>query len=173
MPVIAKLRRLRIAPRKVRLVADLVRGKSAEEARDILHFATKRAAPVFLKLLKSAVSNAKNNFKMEEKDLYVSKVLVDEGPKLKRWIARARGKANEIQKKTSHITIILDEISGRPKKIKEVKEIKKEEVERQKKVERVEKSPKVRKEKFQPETKKQKPKMVGGSKRIFRRTTFE
>lgn len=114
----AKLRYLRIAPRKVRLVADLIRGKSVEEAQTILNFTVKRAAQPLLKLLKSAIANAKNNFQLEEANLYISKILVDEGPKYKRWMPRARGRASLIQKKTSHITLILDEINKKPKKVK-------------------------------------------------------
>ncbi len=110
MEVKAKLRYLRIAPRKVRLVADLIRGKSVEKAEAILSFTTKKAAPVLLKLLKSAIANAKHNFNLEEKNLYISKILVDEGPKLKRIMPRGRGHSSEIQKKTSHITLVLDVI---------------------------------------------------------------
>ena len=113
MVVTAKLRYLRIAPRKVRLVADLLRGKSVEEAQNILGFTQKKAALPILKLLKQGISNAKNNppagGPMEEKNLYISKILVDEGPKLKRVRPRARGHADEIQKKTSHITLVLEE----------------------------------------------------------------
>lgn len=189
MPVTAKLRHLRIAPRKVRLVADLIRGKSVKEAQDILHFAVKRAALPFLKLLKSVVSNAENNFQLEEKELYISKVLVDEGPRLKRWLARARGKANEIQKKTSHITMVLDEF------IKKPKEVKKEEVEKLKKVERVEEYSKIKEApkegkppapaveqspprgkvgqaKFRPRVEMPKPKKERGLKKLFKRTAF-
>ena len=110
MEVKAYLRHLRMAPRKVRLVADLIRGKSVEEAQNILNFTTKRVALPLLKLLKQAIFNAKNNFQLDEKNLYISKIIVDEGPKLKRVFPRARGHADEIQKKTSHITLILDEI---------------------------------------------------------------
>lgn len=110
MPATAKLRHLRIAPRKVRLIADLVRRKSVEEAQTILNFTTKKAAQPVLKLLKQAVSNAKTGFQLEEKNLYISKILIDEGPKYKRWMPRARGMATPIYKRTSHITIILDEI---------------------------------------------------------------
>lgn len=130
--VIAKLNNLRIAPRKVMTIIDLIRGKSASEANSILTLANKKTALPVQKLLNSAVANAKHNFQMEEKGLYVFKATVDQGPKLKRWIARSRGQANEIQKKTSHITIVLREMSGktdrskkgRNKKIKP--EIKKE-----------------------------------------------
>jgi len=115
MAVIAKLRYLRIAPRKVRLVADLIRGKSVEEAQNILNFVPKRAAEPLFKLLKQGISNAKNNFQLEEKNLYISKITVDEGPKSKRVFPRSRGRAEEIQKKTSHITLILDEIKIKAK----------------------------------------------------------
>ena len=100
MEVKAKLRYLRIAPRKVRLIADLIRGKSAEEAQTILDFSVKRAALPLFKLLKSALVSAKNNLELEKSNLYISKIAVDEGPKLKRWRARSRGQAFEIQKKT-------------------------------------------------------------------------
>src|SRR4030066_233417 len=100
MQVTAKLRYLNIAPRKVRLVADLIRGKSAEEAQAILNFTVKRATKPLEKLLKSALANAKNNFQLETSNLHISKILVDEGPKLKRYMPRARGQAYEIQKKT-------------------------------------------------------------------------
>lgn len=166
MKVTAKLRYLRIAPRKVRLVADLIRDKSATEAQTILNFTTKKAAPVLLKLLKSAVANAKNNFQLEEKNLYLSKILVDEGPKYKRWMPRARGMASEIQKKTSHVTLILDEIVKKPKKIKKVKKARPEPVER------VEKVPEVEKPKFKPELEIPKPKVERGIRRIFRRKAF-
>lgn len=109
MPVNAKLRNLRIAPRKVRLVADLVRGKSTEEAEKILQFQVKKGAGPLLKLLRSAIANAKNNHRLSAENLYISKVTVDEGPKLKRFMPRSRGRTYPIQKKTSHITIILDE----------------------------------------------------------------
>lgn len=169
MRVYAKLRYLRIAPRKVRLVADLLRGKTVEEAQNTLHFTAKRAAPPLLKLLKSAIANAKNNFRLEEKNLYISKVLVDEGPKLKRWIARARGKADEIQKKTSHITIVLDEVVKKPKEIEKIKKPRPEIVER---VEGVEEIPKIKRAKFRPGAEIPKPKKERGIKKVFRRMAF-
>jgi large subunit ribosomal protein L22 len=118
MLVTAKLRNLRIAARKVRLVADLIRGKKIEHAQTILDFTTKRAARPLLKLLNSAVANARNNLKIDPKNLYISKITVDEGPKYKRWRARARGRASEIQKKTSHITLVLSEQERKSKKRK-------------------------------------------------------
>ena len=121
MEVTAKLRYLRIAPRKVRLVADLVRGKSVEEATHILNFTRKRATKPILKLLNSAVANASHNFQLKKENLYISKILVNEGPKLKRWRPRARGVTYEIQKKTSHITLVLTEMDNRNLKRKSQK----------------------------------------------------
>ncbi len=161
MPVTAKLRYLRIAPRKVRLVADLIRGKTVEEAQTILSFTVKRAAPVLLKLLKSAIASARHNFQLEEGNLYISKITVDEGPKYKRWMPRAKGMASEIQKKTSHVTIVLEEIVKKPEKGKKAKEVKK-----------VEKVLKVEKAKLRPELEIPKPKVEKGIRRIFRRKAF-
>jgi len=103
MSVTAKLNNLRISPRKVRLVADMVRGKSTGKARASLSFCIKKGALPIKKLLDSALANAKNNFKLEEKDLFISLIKVDEGRTLKRWRARARGRACRIEKKTSNI----------------------------------------------------------------------
>jgi len=163
MPVTARLRYLRIAPRKVRLVADLIRGKSVEEAQTVLSFTTKKAAQTLLKLLNSAIANAKN-LELDPANLYIAKILVDEGPKYKRWIARARGRADQIQKKTSHVTIVLDEITKKPKKVKKVKKVKE--------VEKVERVPKIEKPKFRPEVEIPKPKIEKGIRRIFRRKAF-
>lgn len=118
MESLAKLKHLRIAPRKVRLVADLVRGKMALESLVVLNHITKRAARPMAKLLQSAIVNAKNNFELDENILYISKLTVDEGPKLKRWRPRAMGRAYPIQKKTSHITIVLKEKESKQPKIK-------------------------------------------------------
>ncbi len=166
MPVTAKLRYLRIAPRKVRLVADLIRGKRIGEAQNILNFKVKKAALPLLKLLRSATANAKNNFQLDESNLYIAKILVDEGPKYKRWRARARGRADEIQKKTSHVTVVLDEIVKKPKKVKKVKKIKKAPPKPPEKV------PKVEKPKLKPEIEIKRPKIERGLKRIFRRKAF-
>ena len=117
MTATAKLRYLRIAPRKVRLVVDLVRGKKVTEAQNILRFARKKGADPVLKTLNSAVASAKANKQLDESGLYISKITVDEGPKLKRWLPRARGVASPLQKKMSHITIELDAVKG-AKKIK-------------------------------------------------------
>jgi large subunit ribosomal protein L22 len=103
----AKLRMIRIAPRKVRVVADLIRGKDAAEALDILRFTVKRAAQPMYKLLDSAVANAVTNHNLDADALFVESVYVDQGPTLKRWKPRAMGRATRIQKKTSHITLTL------------------------------------------------------------------
>jgi len=107
MLVSAKLSYLRISPRKARLVADLIRGKSVEQAQSILSFTIKRAASPILKLLNSAAANAKNNFHLDPKELYVVKIWVNEGATYKRVFARARGNANELRKRTCHIDLIL------------------------------------------------------------------
>ena len=122
MEVIAKLNYLRLAPRKVRLAADLLRGKSALEAERQLQFLTKRASGPLLKLLRSAVANAEHNFRLKKENLRVAKITVDEGPPLKRTRPRAFGRAFPIKKRTSHVTIVLAEIhegarkAARPKK---------------------------------------------------------
>jgi len=103
---------VRMSPRKVRLVADLIRGKSAEEADQILKFTNRRAAAPVRKVLKSAVANAVNNHDLLEDQLVVKAAYVDEGPTLKRILPRARGRADIIKKRTSHITIIVEEKNG-------------------------------------------------------------
>lgn len=100
---------VRIAPRKVRVVMDLIRGKSVQEAFAILKFTPKAGAEVLNKVLKSAVANAENNFDMDSDLLYVKTAFVDEGPTLKRIHPRSRGQAFKILKRTSHVTIIVDE----------------------------------------------------------------
>lgn len=174
MSITAKLRYLRIAPRKVRLVADLIRGKKVEEAETVLGFTTKRVAKPLLKLLKQAVASAHHNFQLEEANLYIAKITVDEGPKYKRWMPRARGQAYEIQKKTSHVTIVLDEIIKKPKKPKKVKRVKKgKEVAKieKAKIEKAEEA-KLPPPKFKPEKEIAKPKIKKGLRRIFRRKAF-
>lgn len=110
MQIKAQLNYLRIAPRKMRLAADLIRGKKVPEARALLDFSLKKGARPLKKLLDSAVANAKNDFNVDkEENLFISKITVDEGPKLKRWRARARGRAMQIQKKTSHVTLALEQ----------------------------------------------------------------
>ncbi|MBD8027263.1 50S ribosomal protein L22 [Ureibacillus sp. 179-F W5.1 NHS] len=102
-------RTVRIAPRKVRLVVDLIRGKQVGEAVAILRHTPKAASPVVEKVLKSAVANAEHNYELDVNNLVVSEVFVDEGPTLKRFRPRAQGRASAINKRTSHITIVVSE----------------------------------------------------------------
>ena len=99
----------RMAPRKVQIVLDLIRNKPAEEAMAILKFTPKAACEPVAKLLKSAMANAENNFDMDVEKLYVAECTVSQGPTLKRIRPRAQGRANGINKKTSHITMVLKE----------------------------------------------------------------
>ncbi len=109
MEVKAKLKFVRVAPRKVQLVADLIRGKGSEEALNILTFTKKAAARIVIKLLKSAVANATQKKNVDVDRLYVKKIAVDQGPTMKRYQPRALGRATTIRKRTSHIQIVLDE----------------------------------------------------------------
>ena len=177
MTASAKLRYLRIAPRKVRLVVDLIRGKSVVEAQNILRFTTKRGADPVLKTLNSAVASAKENKQLDESALYISKITVDEGPKLKRWLPRARGVASPLQKKVSHINIELEAIKG-AKKMKVEKKapvVKEPETKAPEKTPAKEETPVVAEKaperpKFRPEVaKKSTPKQRGGLSRFFRR----
>lgn len=165
MQVKAKLKHLRIAPRKVRLVADLIRKKSVEQAKSSLDFCIKKAARPFKKLLDQAIANAKNNLQLEEKTLRISKIMVDEGPKLKRWRARSKGRASDIQKKSSHITLILE--GEKRKKIKQevIKPEEKKEIKTEDKPEKI----KIVKPKIPELKKKIQPR---GLKKVFKRKSF-
>ncbi|GKV68435.1 50S ribosomal protein L22 [Sporosarcina sp. NCCP-2716] len=105
----ASVRTVRIAPRKVRLVVDLIRGKKIGEAVAILRLTPKAASPVVEKVLNSAIANAEHNFEMDLENLIVSEVFVDEGPTMKRFRPRAQGRASAINKRTSHITVVVSE----------------------------------------------------------------
>lgn len=110
MQVRAELHYLNMQPRKVRLVADLVRGKKAIEAERQLSLGTRRAARPLLKLLQSALANAHNSFNLEKDQLFIETLIVEEGPRLKRWVPKARGSAGTIHKQRSHIKIVLNEL---------------------------------------------------------------
>ncbi|MDR0671859.1 MAG: 50S ribosomal protein L22 [Oscillospiraceae bacterium] len=105
----AHLRYLRISPRKVQIVGELIRGKDAKTAQAILKHTPKAASEPLLKVLRSACANAENNFEMSADDLIVSEVLVGPGPTLKRISPRAQGRAFRILKRTSHITVAVRE----------------------------------------------------------------
>ncbi len=106
----ATIKLVRISPPKVRLVVDLIRGKSVDEALNILQFTAKRAAPIVSKLVENALNNIERSEALDWDidDLYVSKVFVDEGPTLRRFKPRAQGRATRINKRTSHITVVLE-----------------------------------------------------------------
>lgn len=105
----ATLKYARISARKVKIVADLLRGKTVEEALAIVKFTPKASSEILEKLLKSAIANAENNHFMNRKDLVVSEIYANQGPTLKRIRPAAKGSAVRIRKRTSHITIVLRE----------------------------------------------------------------
>ena len=107
MKVRAEAKYIRQSPYKVRRVLDNVRGLPVEDARELLAFTNRRAAEPILKVLDSAIANAEHNFALDEDELFVAEAYADEGPTLKRWRPRARGRATRIRKRTSHITIVV------------------------------------------------------------------
>ena len=115
MAITAKLRQLKITARKVRLVADLVRYKSVNEAEAILRFTSKKASLPMLKLLRSAMATVKNTYKANPADFYLAKLTVDDGPMTERVFPRSRGRADKLQKRTSHITMVLESKAGAAK----------------------------------------------------------
>jgi large subunit ribosomal protein L22 len=110
MEVRAAAKYVRISPRKVRLIMEEVRGKKVEEALTLLSFAPQRGARILKKLIDSAVANAEQNSGIDVDSLYVKRIFADQGPTLKRWRPRALGRATRIMKRTSHLTVILDEM---------------------------------------------------------------
>jgi large subunit ribosomal protein L22 len=107
MKVSASARFIRQSPYKVRRVLDLVRGLPVDEARGVLTLTNRGAAGTIGKVLDSAVANAENNFALDADELFVAEAYANEGPTLKRWRPRARGRATRIRKRTSHITIVV------------------------------------------------------------------
>jgi large subunit ribosomal protein L22 len=105
----ASANHIRQSPYKVRRVLDLVRGLPVDEARVVLDFTNRKAAGTIRKVLNSAVANAEHNFALDAEELVVSEAYANEGPTLKRWRPRARGRATRILKRTSHITIVVAE----------------------------------------------------------------
>ena len=100
---------VRISPRKVRLMMDQIRGRKVGEALNMLTFAPQKGAPILRKLINSAVSNAEQNTNVDVDALFIKRIYADEGPTLKRWRPRALGRATRIRKRTSHLTVVLDE----------------------------------------------------------------
>jgi large subunit ribosomal protein L22 len=113
MEVQASTRHLRMSPTKVRLVIDIVRGMKVREAQAQLTFMKKAAAEPVLKLLNSAMANASHNFQMDKDTLYIKSIVADGGPMLGRWRARAMGRAAPIRKRSTHISIVLDDVKNR------------------------------------------------------------
>ena len=109
MEIRAKARFVRISPQKIRLVMGQVRGKRVEEALNLLSFPPQKGAKILKKLLDSAVANAQQNADVDVDALYIARIYADEGPTLKRWRPRAQGRATRIRKRTSHLTVVLDE----------------------------------------------------------------
>jgi len=107
MEAIAKHNFARISPQKARLVADQIRGKSVDQALEILTFSNKKAAELVKKVLESAIANAEHNEGADIDDLSVAKIFVDEGPTMKRIMPRAKGRADRILKRSSHITVVV------------------------------------------------------------------
>ena len=105
----ATLKYSRISARKVKIVADLVRGKDVDEALAIIKFTPKASSEILEKLLKSAIANAENNHDMKHENLYVAEIYANQGPTLKRIRPAAKGSAVRIRKRTSHVTIVLRE----------------------------------------------------------------
>lgn len=109
MDVIAKAKHIGVSPRKVRLIVDLVRGRKVDEALSILRYLPSPTARTVAKVVKSAAANAENNYQMIPGDLRIVNIVADEGHTLKRFRARARGRASPILKRSSHITVIVRE----------------------------------------------------------------
>ena len=109
MVTVAKLKSTRISAQKVRLVADQIRGLPVDNAINLLTFSNKKAAKIIKKVLESAIANAEHNDAADVDELFVSEIMVDEGPTMKRWRPRARGRANKILKRMSHVTVAVAE----------------------------------------------------------------
>jgi large subunit ribosomal protein L22 len=109
MQATAHARYVRLAPRKVQLVLDLIRGKQVGDAIAILRHTPKSSSPVVEKLLNSAIANAENNFSLDPNKLVISQAFANQGPTIKRFRPRAMGRASRINKRTSHITIVVSE----------------------------------------------------------------
>lgn len=136
----AILRRIRISPKKANLIAGMVRGKKVQEALDILKFTPKKGAKILYKVVHSAASNAKTNFKQPIDELEITKILVTKGPTYKRSLPISRGRVHPIRKRTSHITVEVNAIEGEKPKAKKDK-ISKAEEEPKKEVKKAERTP--------------------------------
>jgi len=151
MKVSAKLNNLRIAPRKSKLVADLIRGLDIDDALTQLDYTVKRSSPYMKKLLESAIANAENNFGLDRSNLYIFDVVIGAGPTFKRWMPRAYGRASMILKRSTRINLILEErIEGKGRKTKE--QMEKEKKQREDAKKKADKERTVEKDKKEKET---------------------
>lgn len=159
MDVKARAKFIRMSPRKVRLVVDLVRGLPVLEAKHQLQFLNKAASVPVLKLINSAAANAEHNFNLKVEDLVVKSITADGGPTIHRWKPRARGRASAIRKRTTHIAVVLSDGKDEP-------------VEKAKKVEKVSKEAKTTKPKTKkPAAKKAPAKKTTAKKTATKKTT--
>ncbi len=175
MAVTVKLKYLRIAPRKVRIIADMIRQKTIGEAESQLEFVVKKAARPLKKLLDSATASAKNNLHIEKSNLYISKIVVDEGPTLKRHRPRARGRFFQILKRSSHITLTLEQISDKNQKGKAIAKERLDTKKQERGGGEVKKQTGKKKQyKKQTKTKRREPekKIISPQKKMFRRKAF-
>jgi len=113
MEVTASLKRVRVSPTKAQLVADLIRGKKVSEAQAIMRFTPNKTAFEVERLLKSVAANAENNYDLDPDDLWIKAIYVDEGPSMRRFKAKARGRVGRIQRRTSKITVIAEDRGDR------------------------------------------------------------
>ncbi len=182
MEIKVKAKHIKISPRKLRLVVDVVRKMSAEDALNQLKFINKKGALPVAKLIKSGIATAVNDFELDKNNLFVKEIRVDEGATMKRWMPRARGRATPIRKRTSHIVLVLGELidsgikkakkkeidapvklsdlgGGEKKTEKDAKQTKKEDLGEEKKVKTEKKA----------EAKKEAKNEKGFVKKVFRR----
>ena len=105
----AEAKNMRISPRKMKPIADLVRGKNVKDAQAILKFTPRKGAEIFLKVLNSAVANAENNHHLDVETLFVKEIYANQGPTMKRWNAGSMGRANPVLKRSSHVGVVVAE----------------------------------------------------------------
>lgn len=175
MEIKASLNYLRIAPRKVRSVIDLIRGKEIKEAEVQLKFISRRAAAPILKLINSAIANARNNFNLKKENLFIKEIRVDEGVPNKRWMPVSRGRAYPIMKRTSRIILALGIKEGvKIKKSQPVKSMEMEETPKEIPPATVISTQKPEKPKYRPpkEIKKGKGFIGNIAKKVFRRKSM-
>lgn len=168
MEIRAELNYLRMSPRKVRLVANLVRGMNTSRAEVELRHLPKRSSVPLLKLLRSAISNAKHNFQLDGSGLFIKDIKVNQGPVLKRFRARAFGRASEIKKKSSHVILLLGTKTEGELSVKSVKQKVKPMIREATAEDLEEKKGTDRKEEKQ-EIGAKRPKTPGFARRMFRR----